>query len=390
MKNYYSILEVRSTASVAEIKSAYKKWAKVYHPDRNPGEAEAEEKFKSINEAYQTLTDFHKRARYDRQFKTASPSSEIRNTYQSSAPTHPYRNPKQHYKIDKAYFRTQALTVLLFVAFAGFCFIIVQTFQYVKNQKSVDRYNDITYGLQRAKSLFTTGKVNDSFSEIDLLKEKGLLHSWIADTRDSLISELRARAELNYNAQKFSSAITDYFLLRQYEEPNGLETTLKIAQCEYALENYEEAITELKKINEEHPNDLELLYEMSLIYLNDIHNAHEALQYLSIGKALIHQSAMHKNGSSFKFSVQPEDTPEIYFEFFETRAETNIALYHFNDAIEDCDLAISLRPKNGKPYMLRATAQIGNQHFETACADLTTASRLGMMNTEEIKKKYCR
>ena len=64
--DYYEILGVSRTATEIEIKKAYRKLAMKYHPDRNPGDKEAEEKFKLINEAYQVLSDKEKRAIYDR------------------------------------------------------------------------------------------------------------------------------------------------------------------------------------------------------------------------------------------------------------------------------------------------------------------------------------
>jgi len=64
--DYYEVLEISRDASFEEIKKAYRKLALKYHPDRNPGDKEAEEKFKLINEAYQVLSDEEKRAVYDR------------------------------------------------------------------------------------------------------------------------------------------------------------------------------------------------------------------------------------------------------------------------------------------------------------------------------------
>jgi molecular chaperone DnaJ len=65
-RDYYEILGVSKNASAEEIKKAYRKVAMKFHPDRNPGDKEAEEKFKEAAEAYEVLSDVDKRARYDR------------------------------------------------------------------------------------------------------------------------------------------------------------------------------------------------------------------------------------------------------------------------------------------------------------------------------------
>ncbi len=65
-KDYYEVLEVSKDASGDEIKKSFRRLAMQYHPDRNPGNKEAETKFKEINEAYEVLKDEQKRAAYDR------------------------------------------------------------------------------------------------------------------------------------------------------------------------------------------------------------------------------------------------------------------------------------------------------------------------------------
>lgn len=64
--DYYELLEVSRDAQKSEIKKAYRKMAMKYHPDKNPDDHEAEEKFKAVNEAYQVLSDEEKRSIYDR------------------------------------------------------------------------------------------------------------------------------------------------------------------------------------------------------------------------------------------------------------------------------------------------------------------------------------
>src|SRR5688500_20060181 len=65
-RDYYEVLGIAREASLDDIKKAYRKLAVKYHPDKNPGDKDAEEKFKEAAEAYGVLSDEEKRARYDR------------------------------------------------------------------------------------------------------------------------------------------------------------------------------------------------------------------------------------------------------------------------------------------------------------------------------------
>src|SRR6266487_2970537 len=77
VKSPYEALGVPKTASDEDIKKAYRKLARQYHPDRNPGDKQAEQHFKEVQEAYDVLSDKTKRTQYDR-FGTAEPGAGFR------------------------------------------------------------------------------------------------------------------------------------------------------------------------------------------------------------------------------------------------------------------------------------------------------------------------
>ncbi len=69
MENLYDVLGVRQDATETELKRAFRALSKKYHPDVNPGDRKAEEKFREVSEAYSLLQDSHKRAEYDKKLK---------------------------------------------------------------------------------------------------------------------------------------------------------------------------------------------------------------------------------------------------------------------------------------------------------------------------------
>ena len=99
---------------------------------------------------------------------------------------------------------------------------------------------------------------------------------------------------------------------------------------------------------------------------------------------------MEQNGVSRQIKVSPENAPEIYFEIYEARAEANLVLKNFKDAVQDCHACIYFRPLKGKPYTLRAMANIGENHLESVCDDLQKAKAVSDMNATELERKYCR
>ena len=99
-RDYYEVLGVVRECTGAELKSAYRKLALQYHPDRNPGDHEAEDRFKEASEAYEVLSDPEKRARYDRFGHPGNAVRGLRRLQAVQPQRHPGRDLRRHLRRD--------------------------------------------------------------------------------------------------------------------------------------------------------------------------------------------------------------------------------------------------------------------------------------------------
>ncbi|HEY9004910.1 MAG TPA: DnaJ domain-containing protein [Ohtaekwangia sp.] len=392
MEDYYRILGINPSANSTDIRAAYKKMAMLYHPDRNAGEPAAEEMFKKINEAYHVLSDPLKKSRYDLHLNPDPPVETIytqqyefnRRRYWQWQYAH-----QKRYKIDKEYFKIQALAFLVFIVIAGFCFAVIHTTYYFVEQKRLAQWRANSQALNQVNALFGTGKFDEAFAMVLTLQEKDPLELRFIYAHDSLITTLQNSADLEFKEQQFAAAVSHYIVLKKHEEPVRFETLEKIALCQYYLGNFQEAVTALKHLHNQQPENLQLIYRISVITLDKLDQPEEALQYLNLGKKLFKENLTEIYGEAFMIVMDPADAPDIYYDIFEARARANLMLKHFDDVKNDCNWAMYLRPEKAMPYKLRAQAQISGRTFENVCADLRKAKERGATDSEILIRKYC-
>ena len=392
MQDYYELLGVNRTASQTQIKVAFKKMAMRYHPDRNPGNKEAEETFKLLNEAYHTLSDSTKRARYDSRFYIIT--EELNDAYWQEVKYKRFQQWKKaqdnRYRLDKNYFKIQGLAFLVFLVISGFCFAVINTAHYYVRQQQMEKWRANSQKLEQVNGLFGEGKFHDAFSMITLMEEKDPLDFRFGFVRDSLVAALRKQADHEFNGKNFTKAVTHYLVLKNYEHPVRYETLENLSMCQYYLGNYKESLEALKHLHNQQPGDLGLVYKIAAINLEKLDNPQEALHYYTMGKKLFKDNLSRVYGSAFQIVMNPQDAPDIYLSIFKGRALTNIKLGHYKDAITDCNWAIFLRPTDGESYYLRAIASINSREYVSVCDDITKAKQFGSVPATVIGKQYCR
>jgi curved DNA-binding protein CbpA len=392
MQDFYEALGVSRTASQTQIKAAFKKMAMRYHPDRNPGNKQAEETFKFLNEAYHTLSDPLKRSRYDSRFHIIT--DELDEAYWQEIKRKRYQHWKQsrdsRYRLDKNYFKIQGLAFLVFLLIAGFCFAIINTAHYYVRQQQMEKWRANSLQLKNANGLFGEGKFHDAFTLIRNMEERDPLDFRFGFVRDSLVAELRKQADNEYRKKDFRSAVTHYLVLKNYENPVRYETLENMSMCQYYLGNYKESLEALKHLHNQLPGDLGLVYKIGVINLEKLDNPREALQYLNMGKKLFKDNLSRVYGNAFQIVMNPQDAPDIYFSIFRARALANMKLGHFEEAVTDCNWTIFLRPDTGEGYYLRAVANINAKNYHAVCDDVVRAKHLGSEPADDLSKRYCR
>jgi curved DNA-binding protein CbpA len=391
MQDFYEVLGIEKNASQAHIKAAYKRMAMRYHPDHNPGNKQAEETFKLVNEAYHTLSDLEKKLRYDSRFYWVKEAYD--DIYWQDIKRKRYEQWKQNqdrrYRLDKNYFKIQGLAFLVFLIMAGFCFGVMNTAKYYVDRKHQEKYNANSQLLKQVNGLFGEDRFDDAFSMISVLEEKDPLEYRFGFARDSLVAALRLRADGEFKQNNFSEAVKHYGVLKNYEHPIRFTTLENMSVCQYYLGNYNESLQALKHLHNQQPYNLNLIYQIGKINLQKLENPEEALQYFTLGKKVFKENLGKVYGKAFEIVMDPADAPDIYFHIFHLRARTNLQLKNYKEAITDCNWAILLRPEEGQPHYLRALANIRNRSTRYICEDLEHAVRLGVAEAEPLQKKYC-
>ena len=392
MQDYYEALGVNRTASQTQIKIAFKKMAMRYHPDRNPGNKQAEETFKFLNEAYHALSDPVKRSRYDARFHIIT--EEINEAYWQDIRRQRYQQWREkrdsYYRLDKNYFKIQGLAFLVFLLIAGFCFAVINTAHYYVRQQQMEKWRANSLQLKQVNGLFGMGKFHDAFTMINSMEARDPLDFRFGFVRDSLVAALRQRADEEFKKKDFRSAVSHYIVLKNYEHPIRYETLENMSMCQYYLGNFRESLEALKHLHNQQPGNLGLVYKIALINLEKLDNPQEALQYFTMGKKLFKENLSRVYGNAFQVVMNPQDVPDIYYSIFRGRALSNMKVGNHAEAITDSNWAIFLRPDNSEGYYLRAVANINANAFGVACDDIYKARQLGSKEASSLERKYCR
>lgn len=323
-ENYYQVLGLQPEAGEAEIREAYKRLAKQWHPDVNPHKAEAEEKFKLINEAYSTLSDRTKRAYYDLSlFSTAfeeaiqqTPNTRRAPRTQSTRrrpPINPNSVPRVEYYFT---FKTKVLSWLFIIIISSaFLGIIIGWANYSANK--IKREAEILvkqkkYG--RATEKYVEA-MNLSFFKADVESawELAYIHSEYLKNSYSAVEWFSYALKRNYPRKK---------------DPKKRALTYRLISKNLLFQNKPKEAWEMISSAVEIDPDINLNFEYAAYFdlsqqygeaekyyklaLNE--NIEPDLAHLRLGKLLLQQERYVEAQSHFEqLLIKYEDNAELYY-----------------------------------------------------------------------------
>lgn len=417
MLNHYQILGVSRNATHSEIKAAFKKLALSYHPDRNPGDEMAEEKFKLINEAYQVLSDPDKRKRYDfilnYSFQDTSTTSQAGSsqTYTRSRTTYhkphkdrsvydrygkfSWRNAPKYkqaptYKVDRNYFKVQLLTLLAMVILSGIIFATNRYWEHLDEQERLALEKEKAIALAKAQAFYEKGDYRKAIEEVSALKEQYPFDHQFYEAKEQMVLQLNQQAKFNFENNIFEETVKHLEVVKDFERPMKMATWEMLSDAYYKLGEFEKSADALDRILERDKQNLRLAVRIAKIYKDNLNNTQRALEYYDEAKMIFKEFQNDSYGPAFELVVEGQLLPDFYYDLFVDRARLNMESGNYAEALTDCNWAIFMRPKIAITYNMRAHCKREEGLLARACLDWQRALERGHTASKEDLNRFCK
>lgn len=359
-RNFYQVLEVTQTASQKEIKLAFRKLAKQFHPDKNDGNVELEEEFKKINEAYHTLSDENKRWAYDMALQLQQNPS-LNTT--STAQTHTYRRytrarprPYQSYNPPPKPPTTYSLKAYIQAAF----FISFLVVMVILGITLLNRYSSYYYYQEALKDY-----------------KKGLYQSALSNLEFSINDFGNKSAEANLLAAK----ILVYNFKDHQQALNYLERSLENTENDdtKAEAHYLKGLS-LKNIGLF--DEAYLNYKHSINYNEFLDSSYYEMGEINTFIFQDYNQALDNFNTLIRINRLFSDAYLGKGICYQKLNEHNLAVINF-------EKYITLNSAVGSAYYLKSISEIQLNNTHMACQDLIKASQMGVSEADDLMQSYC-
>ncbi len=362
------------SASDADIKAAFKKKAVQFHPDKNDGDPESEEKFKQVNAAYQTLSNSYERARYNLKLKCGERSIE----YPSSPPP-PYRYQNNRAKGATIRISRKANEIATMWAFGfslGIAILVMTSLQLY------DMYNQYKRELMlegrreifnEARDYQAAGNATLSLSTLEGLNFFYDEEEDIKTFKEEILEDLLHSGTRKFYLRQYNEAIADLVIYDKYVSNQRLNFETLLAEAYMSAENYDEAIARFNKIIIQGNETIDNYLRLAWILRNGKKDYNRALSYYELARRMAINGYKSIYGDAYVLLLNPRVVSPDHFEIFHGMAETFFLLGNYDRALNAIKWNVLMWPKYPENHILRGQIFQIQGKAQSACKEFNIA-----------------
>lgn len=389
MSNFYALLEISETASQIEIKASFKRLALIYHPDKHAGDELMAEKFKEINEAYQTLSNPYTKARYDIKMTYGQ---EINHTYEPS-PT--YQSPvsnKKNYKPNYSEPKIDWKENWVATAYAfGFTFIIataVMTAIFMRNFYNEKKYDELLSSrrdiFDRAKTDYNIGMVENALATLNTLDPHLKEEKDMIEYKSNLYESIIKKGEKNYYNYQFDNAIYFYEIIERFSPRKPLMVKEHLAMAYKFTEQPDQAIKVFTELLVLGHRSINYYLAIGEIYRDKLFDKLEAKRYFVLADEMAINQYRSIYGRAYPLIMTGKRLPPQHYVLYTSLANIYLDLEMFQKAIKTTEWNVQIWPDSAENYAVAAKGYLALNNLNLACENFRIASELGYGGTVAI------
>lgn len=374
MTNYYQFLGISQTASQEEIKSAFKKKAIQYHPDKHAGDVHMEELFKKINSAYQTLSNSYSKSKYDLSLNRPSPPPPIYRYYHHYTKT-PFRPPPTYSKrISSEENIKSTLYAFLFAFVVGLIvYSGIWILKYIRAEEKAEFLAERQLIFDSAKEANNRGDISNSLKILSHFKYFDQTEADIRAYKKKLLLTTLIKANQYLKNENYQKALEIFDILEPYPISSFLNFKRKKAKAYKGIGDFQSTIEIYEEIYQEGYRTTSFYYEIGITYEEGSSNFKQALYFYK--RAAEYATIEYETilGKGYPVMITADHIPELYYYIYVKLANAYYETNDFQQAINSLKWAKEIWPDSAMSYLISAKCHQALNEITLACADYNMA-----------------
>lgn len=379
LRNYYDILGISEEAGQREIKTAFKKLAMLYHPDKHRGDPEMEERFKEVNMAYQVLSNPVKKANYDYRLKYSVP------TYNAMPPRPPYQRPRYPGRpaapdFTKEDLRRNTLGTMwafgLSLLLATIVMGAMKAYNYYQDQKLMALLQERRIVYNSAVIEKNEGNTRKALDILSSFHQFYKTEEDIKSFKESLLRNLIEEGDRQFEQGQYYEALDNYQIAAPHLIYLSFDFRHRMARCYQETRQAREALDIYKGLLKTGLQKRMILMNMAQIYRDDLRDYEESLHIFNQAANLAIDNYISTFGEAYLILIHAGNVPEEDFDIFIGEARAYLLAGNVEQSLHETKWLANIWPRKAEVYILRAECYRAMGFEDLACENLALATRI--------------